>query len=74
MAVWGPANPAESEPHRASVLRPSTPSPASVAASFAVMGARRLLVFGGLLVLMIRLAPGGMAGLFKQLVWRGAKS
>jgi branched-chain amino acid transport system permease protein len=33
----------------------------------------RLLVFGGLLVLMIRLAPGGMAGLFKQLVWRSAK-
>ncbi len=33
----------------------------------------RLLVFGGLLVLMIRLAPGGMAGLFKQLVWRTAK-
>jgi branched-chain amino acid transport system permease protein len=34
----------------------------------------RLLVFGGLLVLMIRVAPGGMAGLFKQLVWRSAKS
>ena len=33
----------------------------------------RLLVFGGLLVLMIRLAPGGMAGLFKQLVWWSAK-
>ena len=33
----------------------------------------RLLVFGGLLVLMIRVAPGGMAGLFKQLVWRSAK-
>ena len=34
----------------------------------------RTTVFGGLLVLMIRLAPGGMAGLFKQLVWRSAKS
>jgi branched-chain amino acid transport system permease protein len=33
----------------------------------------RLLVFGGLLVLMIRVAPGGMAGLFKQLVLRSAK-
>ena len=55
MAVWGPANPAESEPHPSSVLRPSMPSPASVAASFAVMGARRLLVFGG-----IALVVGGM--------------
>jgi branched-chain amino acid transport system permease protein len=34
----------------------------------------RLLVFGGLLVLVIRLAPGGMAALFKGLLSRAAKS
>jgi branched-chain amino acid transport system permease protein len=33
----------------------------------------RLLVFGGLLVLVVRLAPGGMAELFKGLVFRSAK-
>jgi branched-chain amino acid transport system permease protein len=33
----------------------------------------RLLVFGGLLVLVIRLAPGGMAELFKGLLSRTAK-
>jgi branched-chain amino acid transport system permease protein len=33
----------------------------------------RLLVFGGLLVLVVRLAPGGMAALFRGLVLRAAK-
>ncbi|MGP0089236.1 MAG: branched-chain amino acid ABC transporter permease [Xanthobacteraceae bacterium] len=33
----------------------------------------RLLVFGGLLVLVVRLAPGGMAELFRGLVFRAAK-
>jgi len=33
----------------------------------------RLLVFGGLLVLVVRLAPGGMAELFRGLVLRAAK-
>ena len=34
----------------------------------------RLLVFGGLLVLVIRLAPGGMAALLRGLLSRTAKS
>jgi branched-chain amino acid transport system permease protein len=33
----------------------------------------RLLVFGGLLVLVIRLAPGGLAGLTRRLAWSTAK-
>jgi branched-chain amino acid transport system permease protein len=33
----------------------------------------RLLVFGGLLVLMIRVAPGGFAGLTRRLAGRWAK-
>ena len=33
----------------------------------------RLLVFGGLLVLVIRLAPGGIAGLTRRLAWSTAK-
>jgi len=33
----------------------------------------RLLVFGGLLVLVIRLAPGGIAGLARRLAWSTAK-
>jgi branched-chain amino acid transport system permease protein len=33
----------------------------------------RLLVFGGLLVLVIRLAPGGIAGLMRRLAWSTAK-
>lgn len=33
----------------------------------------RLLVFGGLLVLVIRLAPGGIAGLTRRLAWSMAK-
>ncbi len=33
----------------------------------------RLLVFGGLLVLVIRLAPGGLAGLTRSLAWSKAK-
>jgi branched-chain amino acid transport system permease protein len=33
----------------------------------------RLLVFGGLLVLVIRLAPGGLAGLARRLTVRAAK-
>lgn len=50
MAVWGPANPAESNPG-GSIAHPA----AGVAASFSAMGARRLLVFGG-----IALIAGGM--------------
>jgi branched-chain amino acid transport system permease protein len=34
----------------------------------------RLLLFGGLLVLVIRLAPGGLAGLMRRLTVRTAKS
>jgi len=34
----------------------------------------RLLVFGGLLVLVIRLVPGGFAGLARRLATRGAKA
>lgn len=33
----------------------------------------RLLVFGGLLVFVIRLAPGGLAGLTRRLAWSTAK-
>jgi len=33
----------------------------------------RLLVFGGLLVLVIRLAPGGFAGLVGRLAWKARK-
>jgi branched-chain amino acid transport system permease protein len=33
----------------------------------------RLLVFGGLLVLVIRLAPGGIAGLTRRFAWSAAK-
>ena len=33
----------------------------------------RLLVFGGLLVLVIRLAPGGLAGLVSRLAWKARK-
>ena len=33
----------------------------------------RLLVFGGLLVLVIRLAPGGLAGLVQRLLSRGLR-
>ena len=33
----------------------------------------RLLVFGGLLVLVIRLAPGGLAGITARLAWSKAK-
>ena len=34
----------------------------------------QLLLFGGLLVLVIRLAPGGLAGLARRLTWPRAKS
>ena len=34
----------------------------------------RLLVFGGLLVLVIRLAPGGFAGIVGRLAWKARKS
>ncbi|HKD04115.1 MAG TPA: hypothetical protein VKB77_16870 [Terriglobales bacterium] len=55
MAVWGPANPAEEDARGSTVLHSLAPSPAGVAASFAAMGARRLLVVGG-----IALIAGGM--------------
>ena len=55
MAVWGPTNPAEDDARGSTVLHSFVPSPAGVAASFAAMGARRLLVVGG-----IALIAGGM--------------
>lgn len=55
MAVWEPANPGEGDPRGSTVRRSLVPSPGSVAASFAAMSARRLLVVGG-----IALIAGGM--------------
>ena len=55
MAVWGPANPAGDDARGSTVLHSLAPSPAAVAASFVAMGARRLLVVGG-----IALIAGGM--------------
>lgn len=55
MAVWEPANPSEDVGRGSGAGRSLTPSPANVAASFAAMSARRLLVFGG-----IALIAGGM--------------
>jgi hypothetical protein len=55
MAVWGPVNPSENAAQRTGGARPLEYSPASLAASFAAMSARRLLVFGG-----IALIAGGM--------------
>lgn len=52
MAVWGPVNPLENVGRQA---RPLTYAPANFAASFSAMGARRMLVFGG-----IALIVGGM--------------
>ncbi len=55
MAVWGPVNPSENVGQGRGGARPLEYSPANLAASFAAMSARRLLVFGG-----IALIAGGM--------------
>lgn len=55
MAVWEPANPSQEVGRGSGAEHSLAPSPANVAASFAAMSARRLLVFGG-----IALIAGGM--------------
>src|SRR5215469_3850725 len=64
MAVWGPANPAEGDARGSTALRSIAPSPAGVAASFAAMGARRLLTVGGIALIVAGMLFGDVFAVF----------
>lgn len=63
MAVWGPANPSE-DTGRSRLMHSLAPSPANVAASFAAMGGRRLLVFGGIALIAAGMLFGDVFAIF----------